>query len=190
MPETAATHAWGYGLATVRLADGEVLDTWFPSPALGTLPEGRDPHIVPAEIEHLEAEDARRGVRMEARTVEIIATAAVRRGYLGRAWLQPFLQAARHPAPEPLIARLAGDAPAPTPRAQAQPGGTVSFLFTDIEASTTLWEQHPVGMQRALARHDSILRQAIAGNDGHVFKTAGDAFCAAFGTAAGALSAA
>ncbi|WP_169080121.1 2,3,4,5-tetrahydropyridine-2,6-dicarboxylate N-succinyltransferase [Microcella alkalica] len=76
MPETAATHAWGYGLATVRLADGEVLDTWFPSPALGTLPEGRDPHIVPAEIEHLEAEDARRGVRIEARTVEIDLAAA------------------------------------------------------------------------------------------------------------------
>lgn len=76
MPETAATHAWGYGLASVRLADGEVLDTWFPSPALGTLPEGRDRYIVPAEIERLEAEDARRGVQIEARTVEIDLSAA------------------------------------------------------------------------------------------------------------------
>ena len=67
----SATHAWGYGLATVRAATGEVLDTWFPHPALGTLPEGRDPHIVSAEIEHLEGEDERRGVRLEARTVEI-----------------------------------------------------------------------------------------------------------------------
>src|SRR5262245_59390820 len=113
----------------------------------------------------------------EARTVEIIAGAAVRRGYLGRAWLQAFLQAARHPAPEPLIARLAGDAPMPTPRS-ALPSGTVTFLFTDVEGSTRLWEQHPIGMQRALARHDAVLRQAIVDNGGHIFKTVGDAFCA------------
>lgn len=71
-----ATDAWGYGLATVRESTGEVLDTWFPHPALGTLPEGRDPHIVPAEIEHLEGEDERRGVRLEARTVAIELDAA------------------------------------------------------------------------------------------------------------------
>lgn len=71
-----ATHAWGYGLATVRESTGEVLDTWFPHPALGTLPEGRDPHIVPAEIEHLEGSDERRGVRLEARTVAITLDAA------------------------------------------------------------------------------------------------------------------
>lgn len=71
-----ATHAWGYGLATVRESTGEVLDTWFPHPALGTLPEGRDPHIVPAEIEHLEGQDERRGVRLEARTVAIALDAA------------------------------------------------------------------------------------------------------------------
>ncbi len=69
--ERATRHAWGYGLATVRLADGEVLDTWYPRPELGTLPHGRDPYIVPAEIEHLQGEDARRGVRREARTVTI-----------------------------------------------------------------------------------------------------------------------
>jgi len=76
MPENAATHAWGYGLATVRLNDGEVLDTWFPSPALGTLPSGRDPHLAPAEIEHLQGDDDRRGVRLEVRTVEITLDAA------------------------------------------------------------------------------------------------------------------
>jgi 2,3,4,5-tetrahydropyridine-2,6-dicarboxylate N-succinyltransferase len=67
----APTHAWGYGLATVRASDGEVLDTWFPEPHLGTLPEGRDPYIVPAEIARLQGEDERRGVRLEARTVQI-----------------------------------------------------------------------------------------------------------------------
>src|SRR5437870_10810683 len=69
------------------------------------------------------------------------------------------------------------------------PTGTVTFLFTDIEGSTTLWEQHPQAMQLALQRHDALLRQAIEANNGYVFKTVGDAFCAAFPTAVDALSA-
>ena len=60
------------------------------------------------------------------------------------------------------------------------PSGTVTFLFTDIEGSTTRWEAHPEQMREALARHDAILRSAIEDNGGHVFKTVGDAFCAAF----------
>ena len=71
-----------------------------------------------------------------------------------------------------------------------QPSGTVTFLFTDIEGSTRLWEQHSEPMRAALARHDAILRQAIEQNNGHVFKTVGDAFCAAFATATEALKAA
>ena len=43
------------------------------------------------------------------------------------------------------------------------PGGTVTFLFTDIEASTALWQDHPEQMQRALARHDALLRAACEG---------------------------
>jgi class 3 adenylate cyclase len=35
--------------------------------------------------------------------------------------------------------------------------GTVTFLFTDIEGSTRLWEEHPEAMSQALARHDTIL---------------------------------
>src|SRR5579862_824641 len=70
------------------------------------------------------------------------------------------------------------------------PSGTVTFLFTDIEGSTKLWEQHPDAMRIALARHDALLRQAIENNDGVVFKTIGDAFCAAFATAPNALAAA
>ena len=34
------------------------------------------------------------------------------------------------------------------------PTGTVTFLFTDIEGSTTRWEQHREAMQAALARHE------------------------------------
>ncbi len=63
------------------------------------------------------------------------------------------------------------------------PTGTVTFLFTDIEGSTRLWENSPDAMRPALARHDQILRETIAANSGYVFKTVGDAFCAAFATA-------
>lgn len=64
------TRAWGYGLATVA-SDETVLDTWFPAPELGPLPEGRDRWIVPAELEAAAGDDARRGVRLDAVTVEI-----------------------------------------------------------------------------------------------------------------------
>ncbi|MGO2659670.1 2,3,4,5-tetrahydropyridine-2,6-dicarboxylate N-succinyltransferase [Mycetocola reblochoni] len=64
------THAWGYGLATVA-SDGTVLDTWFPEPVLGRIPEGRDRWIAPAEIEALAAADERRAVTVDVVTVEI-----------------------------------------------------------------------------------------------------------------------
>ena len=67
---------------------------------------------------------------------------------------------------------------------------TVTFFFTDIEGSTQLWEQHPDAMRSALAEHDSLMRQAIETQEGTVFKTMGDAFCAAFASPAAALSAA
>lgn len=69
-------------------------------------------------------------------------------------------------------------------------GEYATFLFTDIEGSTQLWEQHPDAMREALARHDEILRVAIEGNGGHVFKTVSDAFHAAFPSAPPALRAA
>jgi predicted ATPase/class 3 adenylate cyclase len=70
------------------------------------------------------------------------------------------------------------------------PTGTVTFLFTDIQGSTKLWQTYPEKMRVALARHDAILREAIEKNNGWVFKTVGDAFCASFGTALDALAAA
>jgi len=70
------------------------------------------------------------------------------------------------------------------------PTGTVTFLFTDIEGSTRLWESQQAAMQAALPRHDALVRHCIAHHDGHVFKTGGDAFCAAFHTASDALAAA
>jgi predicted ATPase/DNA-binding SARP family transcriptional activator len=68
--------------------------------------------------------------------------------------------------------------------------GTVTFLFTDIEGSTQLWERHPDAMRAAMARHDLLLRGAIESQGGTVFKTVGDQFCAAFPTAPDALAAA
>jgi predicted ATPase/class 3 adenylate cyclase len=65
-----------------------------------------------------------------------------------------------------------------------------TFLFTDIEGSTKLWEQFPERMRVALARHDSILRSVIVGQGGTVFKTVGDSFCAVFSTVHEALKAA
>jgi predicted ATPase/class 3 adenylate cyclase/Tfp pilus assembly protein PilF len=70
------------------------------------------------------------------------------------------------------------------------PTGTVTFLFTDIEGSTKMWENDPEAMQASLARHDEILAGAIDADDGYVFKTVGDAFCAAFPAATDALEAA
>ncbi|NQX11329.1 2,3,4,5-tetrahydropyridine-2,6-dicarboxylate N-succinyltransferase [Microbacteriaceae bacterium VKM Ac-2855] len=75
VPSVAPTSAWGYGLATIA-ADGTVLDTWFPSPQLGSLPVGRDKWIVPAELEELTGEDARREVRIDVVTLEIELAAA------------------------------------------------------------------------------------------------------------------
>jgi predicted ATPase/class 3 adenylate cyclase len=70
------------------------------------------------------------------------------------------------------------------------PTGTVTFLFTDIEGSTTLWERYPQAMSLALVRHDQILRAVIGTNNGSVVKTTGDGVHAVFSTAADALEAA
>src|SRR5207302_1979061 len=48
------------------------------------------------------------------------------------------------------------------------PSGTVTFLYTDIEGSTRLWEEHPTAMRKAVTRHDAILRDTIGAQGGHV----------------------
>jgi class 3 adenylate cyclase len=47
------------------------------------------------------------------------------------------------------------------------PIGTVTFLFTDIEGSTKLWERYQEAMGEALVRHDEILQKAIEGHGGY-----------------------
>ena len=70
------------------------------------------------------------------------------------------------------------------------PSGTVTFLFTDLEVSTRLWEQEPDAMQQAVARHDVILRQAVEAHGGAVVKGRGDGLHAVFETADAAVRAA
>jgi class 3 adenylate cyclase len=68
------------------------------------------------------------------------------------------------------------------------PSGTVTFLFTDIEGSTRLWQQDEAAMRLAVARHDQLLRGVVAEHGGVVFSTMGDGLAAAFQTASAAVS--
>jgi predicted ATPase/class 3 adenylate cyclase len=69
------------------------------------------------------------------------------------------------------------------------PSGTVTFLFTDIEGSTKLAQEHRNTWEALRARHHAILRSVIEANHGYVFQIIGDAFCAAFHTVGEALDA-
>jgi class 3 adenylate cyclase len=75
--------------------------------------------------------------------------------------------------------------------AMSRPTGTVTFLFTDIEGSTRLWEQQPEAMEEALARHDALAAGIIQQHDGHLVKHRGegDSLFAVFTRAADAVAA-
>ncbi|MBC8078547.1 MAG: tetratricopeptide repeat protein, partial [Chloroflexales bacterium] len=100
------------------------------------------------------------------------------------------LAAAAAPAAKPQAVRTASPAIPVLVAPPALPTGTLTFLFTDIVGSTTMWEAHPQAMTQALARHDAILQQVIAASGGIAFKTVGDGFHAVFTTALDALAAA
>jgi predicted ATPase/class 3 adenylate cyclase len=70
------------------------------------------------------------------------------------------------------------------------PSGTVTFLFSDIEGSTKLAQEHPDTWESLRERHHAILKSAIESHNGHVFQIIGDAYCAAFHIAGDALQAA
>lgn len=70
------------------------------------------------------------------------------------------------------------------------PEGTVTFLFTDIEGSTWRWEEQTAAMRPASARHDALVRGAVAAAGGVVFNSGGDALYAVFVDALDALRAA
>jgi len=71
-----------------------------------------------------------------------------------------------------------------------RPAGTVTFLFTDIEGSTALWQEAHDAMAVALERHDLLVRGAIEAHHGQVFATGGDGFAAVFERATDAVAAA
>ena len=66
----------------------------------------------------------------------------------------------------------------------------MTFLFTDIEGSTGLWEAFPESMRVAVQRHDSILHSAFDDHGGYVFSIGGDGFGAAFARVGDGISAA
>src|ERR671912_551165 len=70
------------------------------------------------------------------------------------------------------------------------PSGTVTFLFTDIEGSTALWERDRAAMREAVDRQLAILQSLVGAHHGVLFKTVGDGTQAAFGSAEDALRAA
>ena len=70
------------------------------------------------------------------------------------------------------------------------PSGTVTFLFTDIEGSTKLFQNYPQAMKDSQAKHNSILQTSIQGCGGVVFQIVGDSVCASFATAGDAIQAA
>jgi predicted ATPase/class 3 adenylate cyclase len=65
-----------------------------------------------------------------------------------------------------------------------------TFLFTDLENSTSLWEQYPDEMRPALARHDAILKDAVEGNNGEIVKSTGDGILASFDNPSDGINAA
>jgi len=83
-----------------------------------------------------------------------------------------------------------GTASPKRPSKLALPSGIVTFLFTDIEGSTLLWDTLPDAMHLSLEAHNTILNEAITAHGGQVYKVVGDAFQAAFVKPAQAVEAA
>jgi class 3 adenylate cyclase len=57
---------------------------------------------------------------------------------------------------------------------------SLTFLFTNLENSTPLWERFPDDTQQASARHDALIREIIELHQGRVVKTTGDGYHAVF----------
>jgi predicted ATPase/class 3 adenylate cyclase/DNA-binding XRE family transcriptional regulator len=98
------------------------------------------------------------------------------------------------PAPAPPPATSAAPAPAPgaaTPPAAGLPTGTLTFLLTDIDGSTGLWEHHPDAMQAAVAQHDALIEEVLSRHGGRQVKERGegDSIFAVFTSPSSALAA-
>jgi predicted ATPase/class 3 adenylate cyclase len=82
-----------------------------------------------------------------------------------------------------------GSGAAPVAAAADLPTGTVTFVFTDIEGSTRLWERAPGAMAQSLALHNAALELAFQRHEGSVFSTMGDGMAVAFRSAVAATAA-
>ncbi|HET9224081.1 MAG TPA: tetratricopeptide repeat protein, partial [Roseiflexaceae bacterium] len=133
-------------------------------------------------IKKIEADERRPSRQVAERLAQMLAIPGDQR--------DRFLQAARAELAVDQLADPVQMAEPQTSAPVALPSGTVTFLFTDIEGSTQLWEQDRAAMARAIARHNDILTQIIVAHGGAVFKLVGDAACAAFERAPAALAAA
>jgi class 3 adenylate cyclase len=169
------THSFGYWLRRRRKALDLTQDEL-----------ARQANCALETIKKIEADARRPSRQMAERLADVLQVAPAERA--------AFIKAARAELAADQIALatqpLAGTASAASQSSASLPSGTVTFLFTDIEGSTRLWEQHPASTSSALARHQTILRESIQNHSGQVFKTIGDTFCAVFATAPDALAAA
>src|SRR6266540_2627948 len=129
-----------------------------------------------AAIKKIESDERKPSRQIAERLADIFGVPAGQR--------EIFLEVARGIRPVDQLS-LAREPVVPSP-----PSGTVTFLFTDIEGSTKLAQEHADELQTLLARHREILKQTIEAHDGFVFQVVGDSFSAAFDTAMNALNAA
>jgi DNA-binding SARP family transcriptional activator len=90
------------------------------------------------------------------------------------------------------LGRDDGDAAPPGPAPAGLPTGVVTFLLTDIEDSSGLWEADPEGMAAALELHDELIARTVDAHAGRLLKTKGegDATVTAFRRASDAAAAA
>jgi predicted ATPase/class 3 adenylate cyclase len=86
--------------------------------------------------------------------------------------------------------RIRGSTPFGIVAGMNLPTGVVTFVFSDIEGSTRLWEEDPAGMAKSLARHDEIARAVVDAAGGTIFKHTGDGFGAAFDSVTAGVEAA
>jgi transcriptional regulator with XRE-family HTH domain len=115
-----------------------------------------------AAIKKIESDERRPSRQIAERLADILGVQAGQR--------EIFLEVARglRPVDQLLLAH--------EPAVSSPPTGTVTFLYTDIEGSTKLAQEHPETWESLRARHHAILRDAIESNNGYVFQVVGMVF--------------
>ena len=129
-----------------------------------------------AAIKKIESDERRPSRQIAERLADVLGVPANQR--------EMFLEVARGLRSVDQLAMLH------EPAISSPPSGTVTFLYTDIEGSTRLAQEHPEEWETLRARHHAILRDAIGSNNGYVFQVIGDEFLSAFHTAEDAVRAA